>query len=820
MFNPHGSLIGQITPTTPGLLPTGASSLFPTPHFPLPTSPSPLPTPYSPLPTPPCSLGRPSHPRARHLLSLLLLFSSLFLSAQITGTVHDPDGYPLPGATVRWTAGGGTTVDAEGRFNLAVEAGRDSFVISYLGFDDQTFAADQPGPLAVVLTETAASLDAVEVTDRDGGRAASLLSDHNIETVSSKELRKAPCCSLAESFENSPVVDLTYGDPLTGRREIQMLGLRGAYTQLTLEKRPMLDGLASSYALDLIPGPWVSGIQIGKGSGSLESGAQGLTGEINTELIKPVNGPRLFVNGFGSTVGRGELNVLGNRQIAPSLYLGAAAHGSFTEGHHDFDFDGFLDMPRRRTGVGLLRLFRQGGDNWEGQWNVLGVSDRRNGGQHDVHDHGQAILDPYLIDQDNRRLEAWGKTGYFGFAKPWQSLGVIYSGSLHRLNNRYGLRRHTGEQRSAYANVLYHTRIANDDHQLSLGATARADAFDVAFAERDFSRQERTVGATAEYTFRWSRAAAPEPTDAPPAPDLTLVLGLRADHHNLGGAQLSPRLNLRYQLAAATVVRLSAGRGWRSPNLLVDNLNWLPSSRTLTDRDGTTAQPALDPANPGFRGLESAWNFGLSLARDYELAGREGQLVVDAFRTSFQNQLVVDAEQDIATLRIYQLAGRSFANNLTVSTTYELLPRVDVKLAYKYTDARTTYDGRGLREVPLTPRHRALATLGYDGRRFRAHLNYHWTGEQRLIDFDRIPDDIFVDHPQRSPAFGLLNLQLTYVANAKTEFYVGGENLTNVRQRNAVIGAYSPFDGYFDATQVYRPIFGTRAFAGFRWTLP
>ncbi|MEL7161934.1 MAG: TonB-dependent receptor, partial [Bacteroidota bacterium] len=185
-----------------------------------------------------------------------------------------------------------------------------------------------------------------------------------------------------------------------------------------------------------------------------------------------------------------------------------------------------------------------------------------------------------------------------------------------------------------------------------------------------------------------------------------------------------------------------------------------------------------------------------------------------------QNQIVVDAEQDLSTLRLYQLDGPSRANSLLVSANYEVLPLIDVKLAYKYTDVQQTYATNGLREVPLTPRNRVLATVGYDGRRVKAHLNYHWTGEQRLIDFDRIPETVSFSHPQRTPAFGLLNAQLTYVANSHLEIYGGGENLTNRTQRNAIIGSEGPFfEPYFDASQVYQPLFQRRYFLGMRYTL-
>ena len=719
----------------------------------------------------------------------------------------DSEGYPLAGATVKWADGTGTTVATDGTFTLEAKRDTGSVTVSYLGFAPQTFQLkDLVLPLDVVLEEAGTALGEVQVTVRDDGRSASVLKARNIESVSGKELRKAPCCSLAESFENSPVVDLTYGDPLTGRREIQMLGLRGNYTQLTLEKRPMLDGLASPFALDLIPGPWVEGIQIGKGSGSLESGAQGLTGAINTELFKPSLSPKFFLNAFGSSMGRGELNLVANHQIGKKLWAGGALHAGLTAGSSDHDGDGFRDFPARETTVGLARLFRQGAGNWEGQWNILALRDHRRGGQLDEPAGGSPR---YRIDQNNERLEVWGKTGYFGFAKPHQSLGFIYSTSFHELNNQYGERGHRGSQRSYYLNSLYHTRIVNDAHALALGGTIRSDNFTERYDGTGFDREETTVGAFGEYTFSWESSGPGAPYRA-----FTAIASLRADRHNLGGNQLSPRLNLKYNPSEGTAFRLSAGRGWRSPNALVDNLNWLASSRTLV----TEREEATD--DPGFLGLESAWNLGGNLTTNVRVNGRDVQLVVDFYHTRFQDQIILDAEQDAVTLNLYQLSGTSRANSFMLSANYELFALVDVKLAYKYNDVRQTYRGGRLREVPLTPRHRALATLGYDGRRVKGHLNYQWVGRQRLIDFSALPVGTEVAQPQRSPSFGLLNAQITYVANAKVEIYFGGENLTGVRQSNAIIGAGAPFTGsYFDATQVYQPLFGANAYAGVRWTL-
>ena len=737
------------------------------------------------------------------LLSLLAFVFFLYPFPRVTAqTVMDADDYPLPGASVSWP-GGGTTTEADGSFTIP--AGTERVVISYLGFISDTITvAGYDFSRPIVLEEQGSDLDAVTVTAKDRGGFASLLATQNIEQVTSQELRRAPCCSLGESFENSPAVDLAYGDPLTGRREIQMLGLSGNYSLLTLEKRPFLTGFAAPYALDYIPGTWADGLQISKGAASPASGAGGMTGQINTELIKPIGADPLFVNLFAASQGRGEVNVHLNEQLGEKLYGGALLHTSFTENDRDPDGDGFENMIDRRTSSGLLRLFRNAPDaNWEGQWNVLGVRDRRGAGQLET------FPNPYRISQANNRLEAWGKTGFFGFGKDHQSVGTIYSLSVHRMNNRYGRRLHTGNQRSAYFNGLYQTQIADERHQLTLGAGVTADRFEERFDETIYDREETTVGAFGEYTFQ----SAPRPADLPQT-GWSLILALRADHHNLGGLQFSPRANLRLQTGKRTAFRLTAGRGWRSPDLLVENQQWLASSRNLVLRGGE------DAANPGFLGLETAWNFGLTFTRDFELAGREGQVSLDLYRTDFQDRILFDVEQDADNLFLYRSDGRNFANGALASLNYEVLPDVDVRLAYKVNDSQVTYrDGRQ-RLQPLTPRTRLLLATGYNGERIQADLNYQFIGRQRLPDHGPIRDLVDFPHPQESDGFGLLNGQLTYVLNSHWEVYGGAENVTGLVQNNAIIGADDPFDGpYFDAGRVYQPLFGRRFYLGTRFTL-
>ena len=67
--------------------------------------------------------------------------------------------------------------------------------------------------------------------------------------------------------------------------------------------------------------------------------------------------------------------------------------------------------------------------------------------------------------------------------------------------------------------------------------------------------------------------------------------------------------------------------------------------------------------------------------------------------------------------------------------------------------------------------------------------------------------------------FSLLSSQLTRQFSTNFSFYLGAENLFDVKQSDAVLGASNPFGAAFDTSQVYAPVFGRMLYAGFRFNL-
>ncbi|MEM7571900.1 MAG: TonB-dependent receptor [Bacteroidota bacterium] len=717
----------------------------------------------------------------------------------IMGYITDEADTPLVGATVRLAAGVGSITDADGHFELEVARLPDSLYISYIGYQTNTSYLTVPpvGNMYVQLLE-GSQLETVEVRERQRGNFTSTLAARNVESITSTELRKAPCCNLGESFETNATVDVSYADPLTGSREIQLMGLRGAYSELLVEKRPALNGLAAPLALDYIPGTWLESIQIGKGAGSVQSTPYGMTGSINNELKKPMNEPPVFINAYASHRGRGELNIHLAQPIDENWSHGLFLHGGFRQNRHDHDFDRFQDMTDVKAAIGMYRLFYRG-PAWEGQLNVHGILDRRSGGQTSVHNHGQPILEPYRMEQDNRRIELSGKMGFIGFPQSYKSMGFIWQLASHELDNIYGLNLHQASQRSAYANWLYQTIIGTTDHQLTLGVVGQFDRYDEQYAEVDYSRDNRQLGAYLEHS--WIR----ESLATDDAGSTVITTSLRLDRHNLADWQFTPRLNAKFNLTEKRVLRLTAGRGWRVPQLPSDLLRWLPSSRTFSVQ--------------GAPQVESSWNYGVNLTSHLQLAGREGSITLDLYRTDFQNQLIIDADSEIERLLLYNLEGRSYAQVAILGVTFEPLDRLEIKMAGKINDAWQTYQDGVTRRVPLTPEYRLLVAADLNLRRWRFNAHWQYIGPQRLPDHSQIPETVFVAHPQVSPSYGLLSGQVTYRHRDDVEFYFGVDNATNFRQSNAIIGSFGPFEDYFDATQIYAPIMGSRIYSGVRWTI-
>ena len=730
----------------------------------------------------------------------------------------------LPGASVIWKGTRlGTMTDIHGFFKIPVMNLGDTLQVSMIGFE--TVGLIYTGQKYVEIPlEAGVSIGDAEVTTSRATTSFSLLDPLNIQQLNRKELAKAACCNLSEAFETNASVDASFTDAVTGTRQIRMLGLDGKYTQILVDNLPGPRGLNVVQGLSFIPGPWIDQIAISKGTGSVIAGYESITGQINVALRNPANAEPLHINIYRSEDGRLEWNHVSRHQVDRRWSTALLSHLEIGENLNDRNEDGFLDTPLKKDIVLRNEWIFRGDRGLRGEYSITGVHLETLGGQMSAYEGVDDVWDlmPGLLAKTESdslwtaatmidRLELSAKTGYVFPGQEWKSFGSQFFASTHEQTHQFGNRNYKGTENFFRGNILFSSIINTTDHKFTTGISFLYDDFqeigtwDAAYDEWDaeadtLARIEMVPGSFFEYTWTANER-------------LLVVAGLRSDYHNLYGAFLSPRLHARYSLAEETSIKIVAGRGFRTANVFMEQLgSWASNRRWVIEGD-------LEP--------EVATNIGFNLVSKFRLNSRDASISLDGYWTEFENRVVADMYSSPNSVMIFN-AAESRSKTLQLEFDWSMHRRINVRAAYRWVDAQTEYPDSDLdlRKDPYVSKHRAFTQWSYaskegdDGEQTRIDATIQWVGPQALPrPFSSSSD--FDLHPDESPAFTQVNMQLSRNIHSGFELYAGVENILDVKQENPIVGANYPdeFNETFDASLVYGPIFGRMSYVGLRWTL-
>lgn len=743
---------------------------------------------------------------------LLLLPTLLFSQEKISGIIveanekNSPIG--LAGANVYWlNTSIGVVTNIDGKFKIPYSKSNTQLVISYVGFKTDTLTVTAVKYIKHALQSTS-DLDAVTIKSRKQATARSYMQAQNIITVSSAELLKAACCNLSESFETNPSIDVNFADAISGTRQIKMLGLNSPYILIATENIPSIRGASQAFGLSFIPGTWVESIQITKGAGSVVNGYESIAGQINAELVKPASDDKLFVNLFGNVAGRFELNTHINTKVSDKWSTGLYLHGNTHNETHDVNDDGFIDMPLYNQ-VNVMNRW-QYIDTQKGFVSFINLkilNDEKQMGELDFNPKTDKLSPNHVLsgdevwgsEIDTKRYEISAKLGYVNPEIPWQSVGLQTAFSRHIQDSYFGLNQYDITHNSLYTNIIYNSIISDSRHKIKTGINYTYDHYDEFVNTDDYERTEKSIGAFFEYNFDNLEK-------------LNLTAGIRVDNHNLLGTFVTPRFHMRYTPWEKSALRASFGRGKRSANIFTENQQMFATSRAINIANSGGKVYGLDP--------EIAWNYGVSFLQGFNIFSRKADITLDYYKTDFKNQVVVDYENPLE-VNFYNLDGDSYANSFQAEFNYNAFEHFDLRMAYKYYDVKTQFNS-GKLDKPLTPKHRFFANASYethmhegDTTQWKFDATFNRLSKQRFSS--TVSNPVAYQLPEYTPSLGTLNLQVTRVFSPKFEVYLGGENVTNVRQNNPILGADDPFGANFDSTFVYGPIFGSTYYAGLRF---
>ena len=716
---------------------------------------------------------------------------------------------PLTGVNVYYpSSSSGTITNSDGFFNIAKNSNYKTLIFSYTGYQTDTLEINNKKEINIVMSEGKILEDLI-VEFKKGSYTFSKMDPRNAHIIGQDELRKAACCNLAESFETNPSIDATFTDAITGTKQIQMMGLSGKYVQMLSGNIPIIRGISILNGLRQIPGSFIHEMAVSKGSGSVLNGYESMLGQININLKQPENAEKLHLNFYLNQGGRSEYNAFFSKKFNNKWSTTLLAHFEDQQRTNDRNKDGFLDNPLRNDFV------------FHNQWNyrsklihmelgINGLTGKTESGKKQKWLDTAIPLD-YGVDITTNKINGFAKIGYLFPNDDFKSLALQLSSTYNKQNSTIGPTVYIGSQYSGYANLIYQQEVGinKNENYFKVGASCQLDSltenvqsFTVHPPINRFL--EIVPGVFGEFTHNSEKFG--------------LITGLRGDYTSLYNTYfLTPRLHFRYSPNADLAFKFMAGSGRRTPFMLMENMGYMASSRNwIIDENVYGIQGLIDDV-----GQEYSWNLGLAMVTEFTFLNRDGVLTLDAYHTSFINQLVIDLYQSARELHFYALNGKSFSNSFQAEINFSVNRRLDIRTAYRFLDVKTKYKS-GLIEKPLLSRHRGFLNIAYStrkikNRQWKIDLTTQWIGSQR-IPFTGDNDSVF-QLLERSEGYLLLNGQLTRTIGKKIDAYLGVENALNYRQVNPILSSENPYSEHFDCALIWAPIFGRMVYLGFRFTI-
>ena len=581
---------------------------------------------------------------------------------------------------------------------------------------------------------------------------------------------------------------------------------------------------------------WLNSIQVSKGVASVTAGHEAITGQINLEHRKPTDEERLFVNLYLDDELRPEANISTAFPVSRDGRLTSVLllHGSADTDVRKMDHngDGFRDLPRSAQ-FNVANKWLYAADNgMQIRWGWKYVEESRLGGMLDYRNTRsmrEAMAREWDWERTGGTMPLYGSyirnrnaNGYFKLGMPVgasvydadaqdekrSNLALVADFDHFDEEAYFGLNDYAGRQNSVSVQAMYNHYFTYRS-SLNVGVQARLDYIRESLLNRtpwidgraradyDWDRNEEEVGAYAEYTYAVRDR-------------FSVVAGLRGDYNAFYDRFfLTPRGHVKWNITPSTTLRASAGLGYRSTNVLTDNIGMLATGRAIV-------VPELGDLDR----LEQALTVGGSLTQTFGLVEPgDATLSFDYFRTQFFHAVVVDQEYDPETIRVYGSSGPSWTDTYQIDFSWSPVERLDLFATFRYTDSEMTIrrsDGRPVQvERPLVSRYKTLLNIQY-ATKFRRWV---FDATAQLNGPARIPTQTGdLADSRHSPRYPMFYAQVSRKVG-RFDIYVGCENIADYRQEDPILNWENPYDYRFNSMNVWGPLMGRKFYAGLRFNL-
>jgi outer membrane receptor for ferrienterochelin and colicins len=709
------------------------------------------------------------------------------VSAVIAGRVLSGGGAPIASATVGILGAPALVrTDSLGRFTLASRAtGEVTVRIRAIGHAPaQRVIALRAGvtdTLNVVLAASASMLNTIVTTATMQER---FVSDApvKVDVVTPAFLQRNAGNNVMDNVSFLPGLSQQVDCGVCFTNNIRINGMEGPYTAVLIDGTPMMSALATVYGLNSIDPSQIEQIEITKGPNSTLYGAEAMGGVINIVTKDARLAPKSSLNVFATSNGEMSVAMAAAPQIGSARTL-LSINGAWNQRFVDKNADGFSDLPLVKR-ISVLNKWAIGSPAAR-RFEVMGryYAEDRFGGVRawSVADRGSSTVYGESIRTNRAEL-----LGTYRLGNPMSPIRVDFSANWHKQNSAYGDQPYLATQTTAFAQGIWSPQ--RGAHAFVIGGTLRRQSYaDSTLAQR--TREMRFIPGV----FVQDEIAL--------GSIVTVLAGLRVDHHRAHGVIPSPRLALKWDVTPHTTFRTSAATGFRVVSLFSEDHAALTGARQVVIAE----QLKPERSATATAGINSVFDIG----------GVEDAMTldVDAFYTRFTNRITGDFNVDPNAIVYRNLNGHAVTQGVSLALGYATLRKPLFGNVGTTLQDVFLVDGGSRRALPFAASVQTVFTAGY---RFAdIGLTIDWTG--RVQGPAALPQ--FAGLASRSTWLTEQHLQVTQRLSTGRELYAAVKNIFDYVQRDAIIDPFNPFGDRFDTARVYGPLQGRRLLVGFRQTV-
>jgi outer membrane receptor for ferrienterochelin and colicins len=625
------------------------------------------------------------------------------------------------------------------------------------------------------------------------------------EVVTQQRIESKGAASLSDALSYEPGIRVDNTCSICNTTGIQLGGMPSRYSLLLIDGIPLYSSLGQTYGLLNMPAANIERIEIVKGPGSVFYGTDAIGGVINIITRKPHRHPHSYILLEGGMYGHRQ--AVGSMSFRKGIF-GLSLVGTYSA-QDKIDRDG--DQVSEITGMqrGSMALTMNFDFNREHRLllRVSGIVEARQGG-------GLGSFMEVLDDYDRKkgtgrrafsetiftdRIE--GALVYHGRLKGMR-LQTTLSASYHDQTSDYEGEVYRGQQVMFFAQQLLSFQL-HPRYELMGGADFRLEWLEENLALSDYMYLIPAAFVHGSWQI----------TDW-----LEFLHGLRFDYHNVFGAVVTPRANLKIAPVPWMIWRMTFGTGFRAPTTFYEYAHGVrPQGYKLL-------QNAKSPESSFGGSISATLDFGRRLILSLEGSYNRVNNAITVDVTDEGNIEVSNVDQPLDVLGFEAQAQTQILSWLQASAGYSFYHYIDpagartsASISHKITlGLQATFRQIGLSASLYADIYAPMNLEEVYGPGFNAKPGTKLDG---WLDTDNA--DLNKLKLKTSHWYAMLNIRVEKTLYRGLSLYIGADNLLNFHQSDIEGPLYFPANEQGKATPadvvyIWGPMRGIFVYGGLK----